>query len=159
MTLCKGVPQGLMYGRVDSTVTNYGADKRIRFPDSRFTVICLDRLNQTRTQHKYIRCPSWDSNLAPIQDWSVTASSVFTDLHNLKSDIVRMGGQRPLHSPCWERPGNWRSVIGPSSWTPVAPITTGHAFASLCKSTTWGTLCKSSVYAPACVRAYMCVCN
>jgi hypothetical protein len=33
---------------VDYTVTNFGANKNIILPDSRFTVICLDRLNKNK---------------------------------------------------------------------------------------------------------------
>jgi hypothetical protein len=143
-------PQGLVCVRVDYTVTNYDADQGIEFHDSRFTVICLDKLNKTRTQHIY-SLSQLRFEPGACSSRSVTACSVYTDLHNLKSDIVRMGDS-DLCVPRVKRPGNWRSVIGPSSWTPMAPLTPGQAFASLCKSITWGTLFKSRVYARVCVQ-------
>ena len=91
VTWCQGVWLGVVSVRVDYTVTNFDTNKSIKLSDSRFTVIFLDKLNKNKKKHEHIRCPSWDSNLAPIQAWSVTACSVFTDLHNLNSDIVRMG--------------------------------------------------------------------
>lgn len=141
------------------SVTNFDASKRIKLPDSRFTVIFLDKLNKNKNTTQI-----YSLSKLRFEPGAYSSLKRYRLLHihwspQSKFRYCPYGGQRPLHSPCRERPGNWRSVIGPSSWRLVAPLTTEHAVASLCKSITWGTLFKSSVYARECVRVYMRVCN